>query len=163
MERLSPCSSRATIFCSPRPTALCSCWATSAASSHGLLDGPNQVPALLAAMQAFGDATGQRRNTAKTRLLPVGRRKAVTDMWGAYPADADAASHVNGLRMVPAVRVLGVTLHSDGQTSADWAAIQENQQARLDKIARLPRMSAFGRAFAVTGYVMSRFLYTAQY
>ncbi len=37
-----------------------------------LLDTTAQVPALLAAMATFGDASGQRLNPAKTKLMPLG-------------------------------------------------------------------------------------------
>lgn len=110
-----------------------------------------RVPAFLDAMRTFGDATGQHLNPAKTELLPVGD----------VPAGLPDFCH--GLRVVSAATCLGLTFDSAAVPSADWPALLEGVKGCYARLARLPKLSVFGRGFASAAYGVSKMLYHAEF
>ena len=125
-----------------------------------LLGSPAQLPLFLAAMDTFGDATGQRLNHAKTKLLPI----------GAVPA------HVEAMLPPPAARrevplishttALGIPV-ANGDPPSDilataWNSLLSRVEAVYAKISTLS-LSVFGRAFASAGYGVSKLLYHAEF
>ncbi|PRW05685.1 Transposon TX1 uncharacterized 149 kDa [Chlorella sorokiniana] len=65
-----------------------------------LLPSVDDIPSFLSAMATFGDATGQRLNVEKTKVLPI----------GAVPSDLPPTAH--GLQVVSEATSLGVTFAS---------------------------------------------------
>jgi hypothetical protein len=68
-----------------------------------------------------------------------------------------------GLRVTPTARSLGVSFASAGLHGIDWQRRMQHVRRRLQRIANIPCLSAFGRAFAVNAYALSTLLYGAQY
>ena len=117
-----------------------------------LLEGPEQVPAFVAAMEVFAAASGQHMLPEKTHLLPVGK-----------PPSVPLPNSIAGLPVVSSVKALGITFSSyTGEASVDWPAMVETVHKRIEKIVRC-RLSPFGRAFAVNGYALSRILFHVQF
>eukprot|EP00775_Hariotina_reticulata_P001504 gene1504-biopygen2853 len=104
-------------------------------------------------MQVFGAASGQHLQPAKCSLLPV----------GAVPPAMSALPQQSGLRITTHARSLGVDFDSTGVWGLDWQQRMQQVRQRLQKITRIPHLSAFGRAFAVNAYALSTLLYGAQY
>ncbi len=127
------------------------------------LRGPEDVPLLLQALEVFGNASGQRLNADKTQLMPVGHRRCVEEFWAAHPPEADGVARVGGLCLVRSATVLGIDLQGSGGTSMNWPAAQKQLQECGDRVARITDLSAFGRAFAISGYGISRLLYAVQH
>ena len=71
------------------------------------------------------------------------------------------ASH-SGLRLVGSAKALGVVHLASGQSATDWDALWQTVKGKLTSIASLP-LSMFGRAFASSGYGLSKLLYTAEF
>ena len=115
-----------------------------------LLPSTDDAPAFLAAMATFGDATGQRLNPTKTKLLPL----------GAVPAGLPASAH--GLAITHAATSLGITFGSDGSTTADWPALLAGVERKCAKLAGVG-LSAFGRGMASAAYAHSKYLYHAEF
>ena len=65
--------------------------------------------------------------------------------------------------VVQQAKSLGVVFGSAGVVGTDWAARMDTVKQRLQRISRLPNLSAFGRAFAANAYALSTLLYAAQY
>ena len=74
------------------------------------------------------------------------------------PADAEAG----GLPLVGSAQALGVVFMATGQAIVDWQALVGQVAQRYACIARLP-LSMFGRAFAASGYGLSKLLYAAEF
>ena len=119
--------------------------------TEAILPTLDQVPAFLATMQTFGDATGQRLNPDKTEVLPI----------GAVPAGLPPVVH--GLRVVPAATALGITFRADAAPAADWPALLEGVKGCYARLARMPCLSVFGRGFASAAYGVSKVLYHAEF
>jgi hypothetical protein len=111
------------------------------------------VSPFVANMQVFGDASGQYLHIGKCSLLPVG---------DVAPAMLTAPLQA-GLRVTPTARSLGVSFASAGLHGIDWQQRMQHVRRRLQRIANIPCLSAFGRAFAVNAYALSTLLYGAQY
>jgi hypothetical protein len=103
-----------------------------------------------AAMDTFEQASGQQMQPRKTHLLPLGR-------------DVQEEAPVAGLQVVSTAKSLGVLFGSRGLSGVDWEDRMQGVKDKLQKISRLPGLSAFGRAFAANGYALSKILYHAQY
>jgi hypothetical protein len=116
-----------------------------------LLPDDNSVSAFVRAMEVYGDATGQRMQPAKSQLLPMG---------GAVVQDRPP---VAGIQVVSRAKSLGIIFGSRGVVGVDWGDRMGIVRQRMQKISRLPNLSAFGRAFAVNGYALSTLLYHAQF
>jgi hypothetical protein len=113
--------------------------------AEALLPSLDMVPAFLAAMATFGDATGQRLNPTKTKLLPIGQ----------LPAALPAAAH--GLQVVTAATSLGVTFGSAADPTARWPELLAGVEQCYSRISGLPKsFSVFGRGFA-TSVLLFRF------
>lgn len=120
--------------------------------TEAFLPSLEDVPAFLAAMQTFGDATGQRLNADKTVVLPIG---SVPD---ALP------QAVGGLRIVSAASALGMTFSSGAVApAADWGRLVGGVRQCYARLASLPALSVFGRGFASAGYGISKVLYHAEF
>jgi len=122
--------------------------------AEALLPSLDDIPSFLSAMATFGDATGQRLNVEKTKVLPV----------GAVPSDLPPTAH--GLQVVSEATSLGVTFGSspDPAAAADrWQQLLEGAEASYGRIASLRRFSIFGRGFASAAYGVSRLLYRAEF
>jgi hypothetical protein len=111
-----------------------------------LLPDDNSVSAFVRAMEVYGDATGQRMQPAKSQLLPMG---------GAVVQDRPP---VAGIQVVSRAKSLGIISGSRGVVGVDWGDRMGIVRQRMQKIRRLPNLSAFGRAFAVNGYALSTLL-----
>ena len=111
------------------------------------------VPSLVAGLQTFGAASGQFLNPSKSRLLLLGRQPT------AQPVPAAVA----GLEVVQSAASLGIVFAGQGVEGCDWDARMAKVRSRLQRISRLPGLSAFGRAFAANSYALSSLLYAAQY
>ena len=111
-----------------------------------------------AAMGVFARATGQHVNPSKTQVMKVG--------WPDFDVRDPAT-----LPYKLAVRVtnLGVSFSNDCSSVPDRAAATAFWQERLaavweryEKLRRMP-LSAFGRAFAATGYGLGRLLFHMEF
>ena len=71
-------------------------------------------------------------------------------------------AEVGGLPMVGSADALGVTFMATGQAVVNWQKLVDGVETRYKRIARLP-LSMFGRAFAASGYGLSRLLYAAEF
>eukprot|EP00775_Hariotina_reticulata_P014965 gene14965-biopygen84 len=107
------------------------------------------VDTFVSNMQVFGAASGQHLQPAKCSLLPV----------GAVPPAMSALPQQSGLRITTHARSLGVDFDSTGVLGLDWQQRMQQVRQRLQKITRIPHLSAFGRAFAVNAYALSTLLY----
>ncbi|PRW56997.1 ERD4-related membrane [Chlorella sorokiniana] len=119
-----------------------------------LLPSADDIPSFLSAMATFGDATGQRLNVEKTKVLPI----------GAVPSDLPPTAH--GLQVVSEATSLGVTFASTPDPAAAatrWQEVLEGVEACYGRIASLRRLSIFGRGLASAAYGVSRLLYRAEF
>lgn len=122
--------------------------------AEALLPSLDALPSFLDAMATFGDATGQRLNVEKTKVLPI----------GAVPPGLPATAH--GLQVVSEATSLGVTFGSAPEPAAAatrWQRLLEGVEASYGRIASLRRFSVFGRGFASAAYGVSRLLYRAEF
>jgi exonuclease III len=113
------------------------------------------VAPLVAALDTFGDASGQRLNRGKSKLLPI----------GALPVGQALPAAVCGLPIVTSAVTLGIAFANDddaARAAMDWAARVDGVLACYKKLACLP-LSMFGRAFAASGYGVSQLLYHAEF
>jgi hypothetical protein len=117
-----------------------------------VLPDESSVPAFVAGMDVYGDATGQRMQPSKSKLLPLG---------GA--TTTDAGESVAGIQVVDSAKALGIIFGTRDCLGMDWDHRMGIVRARMQKISRIPNLSAFGRAFAISGYALSTLLYHAQY
>ena len=116
-----------------------------------LLPDTAAVPGFLDCLSQYGDATGQRVQPPKSMLLPMGRDVG------------DSEAPVAGLRVVDRAKSLGVVFGSRGVVGVDWEQRLAMVRTRLQNISNIPDLSAFGRAFAVSGYALSTLLYHVHY
>jgi hypothetical protein len=144
----------------------------------------------LDAMAVFQGASGQGINMAKTLVLPIGRQARV-ELWQQHfaaqcppalppahqqafavqqaqqqmqqdPASVPAACQVEGLHVVASCKALGIQFRANGQVVVDWQARVDAVLSKFAFISRLP-LSMFGRAFASSGYGISKLLYAAEF
>jgi hypothetical protein len=118
-----------------------------------LLPDEGAVASFVAGMDVYGDATGQRMQPSKSKLLPM----------GGGVGGADNHPPVAGIQVVSQAKSLGIIFGGRGVIGVDWNHRMGVVRERMQKISRLPNLSAFGRAFAVNGYALSTILYHAQY
>ena len=108
------------------------------------------VPVLLQTMSVFGDASNQRMNLDKTKLLPVGP-----------PAVAPLPATVDAIPLVANATTLGITFHA-GLTPAtpkhEWQLLFDKLTSKFRTLGHLP-LSAFGRAMGATSYALSKVLF----
>ena len=114
------------------------------------------LPGFLGDMTTFGDASGQRLQPPKVKLLLMG--SAAPAPGAALPPPAATA----GLPAVATALVLGMAVPADPpERSADGAAVWPSRRdqvlAAFGRAARF-RLSAFGRGFASNAYGVSRLL-----
>ena len=134
------------------------------------------VPRFKAVMDVFHAASGQRLNNRKVKLLPLGTFTRTTQP--ADPPSPDAAGNalaaavavtpadmaapaagteIEGFRIVADATTLGVRFAdrpTPDQQTVSIAPVRDS----LEKVAGL-HLSAFGRAFAASGYSISRVMY----
>ena len=105
------------------------------------------VQEFLQAMEVFQRASGQCLNLAKTSLLPVGELSWVQPL----------PDQVAGIKVVQRATTLGITFSNadDPDQHMNWQPLLERVSASYSKLCRLP-LSMFGRAFAASGYGISR-------
>jgi hypothetical protein len=116
------------------------------------LNGKHEVPALIAAMTVFGDASNQRLQSTKTRVLPIGS-----------PPEEPLLASIHGLPVVSSVTALGLTFSQfTGEISVDWDELILRVHSKVSRIVKC-KLSCFGRAFAVNTYALSKILYFAQF
>ena len=134
-----------------------------------MLEGIQHAPTFLAAMGTFGAASGQRLNVSKSEAMLVGDSGACHQQRILHaalldpPAGPDAPHVVCGVRLVTSAKVLGVTIRAPtGTASVAWTLKQNLVTERYTRIAALG-LSVFGRAFASSGYGLSRLLYHAEH
>jgi hypothetical protein len=108
---------------------------------------PADIQAFCEVMEVFGEATNQRLNLDKSKLLPMGD-------W-MYPLP----SHVCGLAVVPEASPLGITFHNNAQPLAfDWDEPIGRIKRKLDRISKL-HLSPFGRSMAAGSCGTSQLLH----
>jgi hypothetical protein len=110
------------------------------------------VRAVLAHLETFGAASGQRVNPAKSKLLPITSRPL------ALPTS------IAGIPVV-STTVLGATITSDARprdNPASWGGLLEAVKAVFAKLSKLS-LSAFGRAHAGASYGVSKLLFRAEH
>ena len=128
-----------------------------------LLGGTAEVPRFLAAMEVFRGASGQRLNPGKVELLGVGALPVGSARAAPPPAPLPTpGGEVAGLRVVAVARTLGVSFWDLPAAGPAPPAPLERVYSALGQIAALP-LSAFGRAFAASGYALSRVLYHLEF
>ena len=115
----------------------------------------SSIPGFVECMHEFADASGQRLNLNKTKLLLIGRQPHV--------AQTEATVLHSGLRVVDKAKALGVFIDGLGISKVDWDKRMEKVKDRMENISNIPCLSAFGRAFAVNAYALSTILYGAQF
>ena len=116
-----------------------------------LLANESEVASFVAAMDVFGDASGQRLHMGKTRLLPVG-----VCLRSPPPSIA-------GLVVVDQARALGFDFHAGtGSPSVDWDALLQRVTSAFDRL-RSMRLSPMGRGLASSAYGVSKLLYHAEF
>jgi hypothetical protein len=143
----------------------------------------------LDAMAVFKGASGQGINLDKTLVLPIGRQARV-DLWQQHfaaqhaalplahqhavatqqaqqqmlqhPASVPPGCQREGLQVVATCKALGMQFQANGQVVVDWQARVEAVLSKFAFISRLP-ISLFGRAFASSGYGISKLLYAAEF
>jgi hypothetical protein len=116
-----------------------------------LLPDESAVPAFLSDMDVHGDATGQRMQPTKSKLLPMG---------GGVRGDGPP---VSGIQVVNEAKALGIIFGCQGGKGMDSGHRMGVVKQHMQKISRIPNLSAFGRAFAINGYALSTMLYHAQF
>lgn len=133
---------------------------TYADDAQVLLGSPAQITPFLAAMDTFGDATGQRLNHTKSKLLPIG---AVPTHFEAMLPPPTAR---RGLVLVDHITALGIPIANGDPpaeaTAAVWRDLLSRVEAVYAKISTLG-LSTFGRGFASAGYGVSKLLYHAEF
>ena len=108
-----------------------------------LLEGPAEVPAFLASMEVYAQASGQRLNLDKVEMLSIG-------VEGPSPHD------MGGLKVVASATALNLPFTDvGGSPMLDWETQRDKVLSRFSRIARL-RLSTFGRATAAAAYGMHR-------
>ncbi len=95
------------------------------------------------------------------RLAFLARRAAYEQLRHA-PLAFPAGHKVHGVPWVASVEALGVVHTADGASSINWAAKLAVVRDCYAKVAALP-LSMFGRAFAASGYALSKLLYAAEF
>jgi exonuclease III len=108
------------------------------------------VAVLLRTMSVFGDASNQRLNSAKTKLLPVGP-----------PSLAPVPATVAGIPVVASATTLGITFQAgmaDAQPKREWQHLADKLASKFRTLGGLP-LSPFGRAMGATSYALSKVLY----
>lgn len=113
---------------------------------------PEDVQRFVDHMGVFGDASGQRLNLDKCKLLAI----------GAVEPGAPAPGVVAGLRGVLAATSLGITFSSAPGPVEDWQPLLDTVKQCYSKVARLP-LSIFGRSHAAATYGVSRLLFRAEH
>ena len=111
----------------------------------------SMVLLLLHTMSVFGDASNQRMNLDKTKLLPVGPPAAAT-----LHATVDAA-----IPIVANATTLGITFHAGlapATPKHEWQHLSDKLTSKFRTLSRLP-LSAFGRAMGATSYAPSKVLF----
>ncbi len=111
-----------------------------------------QLPAFVSCMQTFAAASGQHLNPSKTRVMVLGRQQ-----------QQQQQPLPSGLNLAQSAKSLGVTFSGTGGTQVDWEERMATVKHRIAKIAHVPNLSAFGRAFAVNAYALATLLYAGQY
>lgn len=120
------------------------------------------VQSFLMHMGTFERASGQRLNTSKCELLPVG-----------IPMPGPLPTTVAGIPVVMAAGGLGLTHTNIGavggaadvvvmEPKGDWPARVAGMKRCYSKCAKL-FLSTFGRGFASSGYGISKLLYHAEF
>jgi exonuclease III len=143
----------------------------------------------LDAMDVFKGASGQGINMDKTLVLPIGRQARV-ELWQQHfaaqhlalspaqrqafvasstqqqmlrdPGSVPPGSRQEGLQVVASCKALGMQFQANGTVVVDWQARLDAVLSKFAFISRLP-LSLFGRAFASSGYGISKLLYAAEF
>jgi hypothetical protein len=111
------------------------------------------VQAVLAHLDTFGAASGQRVNPAKSKLLPLSRPP------GPLPTS------VAGVPVASSATILGATVASGVEPPADpssWDSQVKAVKATFSKVSNLS-LSVFGRAQAAASYGVSTLLFRAEH
>lgn len=125
--------------------------------THAFIPQLADLPALVATLDTFKQASGQGINWGKSKLLPVGR----SPVGGLQTLPASA----QGIPIVRSVVALGVTFHAclaDATPRQPWEELVTAVEETYTRIRRLP-LSSFGRAFTAASYGISRVLYAAEF
>ena len=128
---------------------------------------PACVEHFVSTMHVFGLASGQRLNLPKCELLQVGDPSAIAS------APNGTATSVAGIKVVAAATSLGLRYSNAvpaaadqpgaaGPAEVDWPQRVADKDRCYSKLAKLS-LSTFGRAFAASGYGISKLLYHAEY
>jgi hypothetical protein len=127
------------------------------------LPSPAAVPAFLANMQTFADASGQRLNVAKTKILLLGRAaRAMQAQQQQQQPDQQQQQQQRqpAPQFVTCAKVLGVTIGEQASVLADRV---EGVLKALGRLARMSYLSVFGRGLGSAAYGVSKLLYAAEF
>ena len=114
-----------------------------------------ELPSFVDCMQTFAEASGQHLSPGKTRTVQFGRQQ---------PAALRQQQQMpQGWTLSASAKSLGVVFTGSGDTELDWDARMAIVKKRMHRIAQIPGLSAFGRAFAVNAYALSTLLYAGQF
>jgi exonuclease III len=115
---------------------------------------PATVQHFIWVMDGFAAASGQRLNTKKTSLLPVG--------W--IPPEWQSVKSVAGLEVVQQAKALGMHF-TNGRNPDEGTYWKERVAVVKSCFTKITGMSlsAFGRAFAGCGYGISKMLFHAEF
>jgi hypothetical protein len=78
------------------------------------------------------------------------------------PTYYPVGSQVEGLSLVGKAKALGLQHTATGESCADWQQLVQLVEQRYANISRLP-LSLFGRAFAASGYGLSKLCFAAEF
>lgn len=118
------------------------------------LASPDQVPLVLASLERFGLASGQRLNPIKSSLVEMGYRG---------PAAPALPPVVHGVPTAESAAALGFSFGARGAT-CDFAPLLEGVRAKLDRVHRIgAHLSTFGRGYAASSYGLSKILYHLEF
>lgn len=127
------------------------------------LQSVQQLPGFFGLMERFGQASGQRLNRSKSKVLLLGRaaRAQVSVLQAQQPP--------GGPRVVCSATVLGVPIGVEPQPAGGRphsAAVADRLPgvlAALTRLSRVKQLSAFGRGLGSATYGVSLLLYAAEF
>ena len=134
---------------------------TNRGALKGGVSGPDQL------VQQLREQVAKRQHEWRTQAL----LKARVNQWADEAATAQLCddpcfimpdSKLAGLPVVGGAQALGVMHMADGRSEVVWQQLVDAVEDRYAKICRLP-LSRFGRAFAASGYGLSKLLYAAEF
>lgn len=134
---------------------------TSRGAFKGGVPGPQQL------LQQMREQMAQCQQASRKQVMQRARVNALASRAASVQLCDDLCgvvlgSTLGGLPLVDGAPALGVKHMADGRSEVDWSNVVDAVESRYTKICRLP-LSRFGRAFAASGYGLSKLLYAAEF